>query len=105
MAEILYFDCSNGVSGDMFVGALIDLGADFEKIKSGVMSLGLDIDLRAEKSSSYGIAATKFTVIDKTTGHAADIGQHSHTHRHLKDIREILQKSLLDENIKHSALS
>jgi len=42
MKKILYFDASSGVSGDMFVGALIDAGADIEIIRSHIDSLGLD---------------------------------------------------------------
>ena len=42
MKKILYFDASSGVSGDMFVGALIDAGADIEIIRSHIDSLGLE---------------------------------------------------------------
>ena len=101
----MYFDAANGVSGDMFVGALIDLGADFERIKRDVMALGLDIELIAEKSSSRGIAATKFTVLDKTTGHEADSGHdHHHEHRHLSDIQKMINNAGIKESIKESAL-
>ena len=42
MTKILYFDTSSGVSGDMFVGALIDAGADIDIIRKHIASLGLE---------------------------------------------------------------
>ena len=38
----LYFDCFCGAAGDMIVGALLDAGADFEKIRDALDSLGVD---------------------------------------------------------------
>ena len=59
MAKIL-FDCSYGVSGDMIVGALLDLGADKEVLQSQLKSLKLgDYQLKITKLDS----ATDFDVI------------------------------------------
>ena len=41
MARIAYFDCLSGISGDMTLGALIDLGVETEAIESAVRSMGL----------------------------------------------------------------
>jgi pyridinium-3,5-bisthiocarboxylic acid mononucleotide nickel chelatase len=90
MKRILYFDASAGVSGDMFVGSLLDLGASLDRIRSHVAALGVDgIDLRARKVSSHGIAGTKFDVLDPASGHPVDEldehqphGDHGHPHRH-----------------------
>ena len=102
-SQIMYFDAANGVSGDMFVGAMIDMGADFEKIKSDVMSLGIEgIELKAEKQSTHGITATKFSVLEKATGRDID-SVRGGEHRHLSDIRDMLCKSSLDRNIISSA--
>ena len=38
----LYFDCSSGISGDMSVAALLDLGADREKLDKALSSLNLN---------------------------------------------------------------
>ncbi len=81
MTRILYFDASAGVSGDMFVGSLLDLGASLDVVRSHVVALGVEeMDLRARKVSSRGIAATKFDVLDPASGRAVDEPQH-HGHR------------------------
>ena len=82
MKKILYLDCYSGISGDMTVGALIDAGADFETIRQGLQSLKVDgLECRLESVVKKGVTAKKFTVIDSTTGEAAD-APHSHDHGH-----------------------
>ena len=86
MKKILYFDASSGVSGDMFVGALIDAGADIEIIRNHIDSLGLDgFSIRARKVSKSGLMGTKFDVIDPETGRDVDAPEdnhHGHDHEH-----------------------
>lgn len=105
MSKTIYFDASCGVSGDMFVGALLDLGADFEQIKADVYSLGLEVELTAETVIKQGIRAVKFSVLDKRTRRPAETVQGHHEHRHLKDIRHLIQTSALDQAVKDNALS
>ena len=42
MTKIAYLDCFSGVSGDMFLGALLDAGLPFGELKKGLESLPLD---------------------------------------------------------------
>lgn len=60
--KTLYIDCSYGASGDMLVGALIDLGADFGIIKEKLKNIPEVSEISAEKVKKSGISATKFNV-------------------------------------------
>ena len=81
MKRILYFDASAGVSGDMFVGSLLDLGASLDLIRSHVAALGVEgIELRARKVASRGIAGTKFDVLDPASGRPVDEPHGPHRH-------------------------
>lgn len=92
----LYFDCFSGAAGDMLVGALIDAGADFEKIRAVLGSLELtDYAVGATKIRKQGFAATQFSVdVDPAV---------SQPHRHLSDIRAILNNANLDPSIRETA--
>ena len=83
--RILYFDCFNGASGDMILGALLDAGVPFEGLRAAVGSLAIDgCDLSAERVLRAGISATKFRAIEGETAkavHAHD-GHHHHEHDH-----------------------
>lgn len=90
--KILYLDCSCGISGDMFVGAMLGLGVDGEHLKQALLSLGLDdFDIKLSKTNKCGIVAEKFDVI---------LNRHEHTHRHLADINRIIDKSPLESGVK-----
>lgn len=80
MAKVLYLDCFSGVSGDMFLGALLDAGAPFDELERVVGSLGLDgVSIARERVDRAGIGATRFRVAD---GGAAPDGAHEHHHDH-----------------------
>lgn len=60
----LYIDCSYGISGDMLVGALLDLGADEEYLKRMLNSLNLSFyDIKINKINKKGVLCTDFDVI------------------------------------------
>ena len=82
----VYLDCFSGISGDMLLAALIDLGAPTEQIVDGLDSLGLaDAHLEVEQVRRRGFQATNVRVV-----HAEQ-----HAHRHLSDILELLDNSAL----------
>ena len=92
----LYFDCFAGASGDMICGALVDAGADVEALKAQLASLGLSgYDITTERVKRSGIASIKFNVA---------VDEAAQPHRHLKDIREIIDRSALSELTKQRAL-
>jgi uncharacterized protein (TIGR00299 family) protein len=62
--RILYLDCFAGISGDMMIGALLDLGLDLADLQIALGRLPLDgYRLEASKVSRGGIQATQFKVI------------------------------------------
>lgn len=89
----LYLDCAAGISGDMTVGALMDLGVPLEVIRQGLSLLGLpegSYSLQAAKTTRLGVTATHF-IVD-----APDL----HHHRHYTDIKDMIASSSLSEPVK-----
>jgi uncharacterized protein (TIGR00299 family) protein len=95
--KICYLDAFSGISGDMTVGALIDAGADSNRLVEGLESLGTGARFEVEKTKRRGIAASKFRVIPGV-GAGASKG-----HRHLKHILEIIARSGLPARAKQNA--
>jgi len=91
---MLYLDCFSGASGDMILGALLDLGLPLDALKSALGSLALEYgDVGAEKVLRAGVTATKFRLHD--TRPSAPAG--SHAHYHLKGIVNRIRKSSLSQ--------
>lgn len=69
MTKALYIECNSGISGDMTLGALIDLGADIDVITKELDKLHIhgEYSLMAEKTKKSGISGTNFDVIIKNT--------------------------------------
>lgn len=83
--KILYYDCFAGISGDMNLAAMIDLGVEPEYLRAELGRLGLDheFELRVSPGSRSGIHGTQVDVVLKN-GEA-----HHHGHGHaLADTRE-----------------
>ena len=95
--RILYYDCFAGISGDMNLGALIDLGVDSEFLKTELEKLNIEgFHLDIKKDQRRGISGTKADVIVEN--------QDNEKHRHLRHVEEIVNGSSLSENIKINAL-
>jgi pyridinium-3,5-bisthiocarboxylic acid mononucleotide nickel chelatase len=92
--SMLYLDCFSGASGDMILGALLDLGLPLDALKSALGSLALEYgDVGAEKVLRAGVTATKFRLHDTRTPAAGGAG--GHAHYHLKGIVNRIRKSSL----------
>ena len=62
--KTLYFDCFSGISGDMTIGALLDLGLDLEYLKAELQKLPVEgYELRASRVVRANISAMKFDVV------------------------------------------
>jgi hypothetical protein len=61
--RIAYLECFSGISGDMFLGALLDAGVPPELLTKTVEALGVDARLEISRVDRSGISATKLDVI------------------------------------------
>ncbi|MEA3284109.1 MAG: nickel pincer cofactor biosynthesis protein LarC [Synergistota bacterium] len=98
----LYLEPFAGIAGDMFIGAMIDLGLFSQDEFISAMK-GLDLDdygLSIEKGLRRGISGIDFKV-EVRSGDHHDGHDHGHRHRHLSDILSILERSSLPENVKN----
>ncbi len=97
MKKILYYDCFAGISGDMNLGALIDLGVDQEYLKAELKKLNIvGFHLDITKASRQGIGGTKARVVIEN--------QENEKHRHLRHVEEIVNGSTLSEKVKENSL-
>lgn len=101
----LYFECKSGISGDMSVAALLDLGADKAKLDRALASMNLENEFtyNITKKSINGILATDFDVILPEHTHHKKNDHHHHTHRNLDDINKIIDKADISENSRKLA--
>jgi uncharacterized protein (TIGR00299 family) protein len=110
MMRALLYECASGISGDMNLGALIDLGVPYDYLAGelAALQLGGEFALRVERAQKMGIAGTRATVvlagiaaqeIDHAHAHAhAHEHEHehvpvAHTHRRYRDIRRLIEDS------------
>jgi len=88
--KTLYLDIFSGISGDMFIGALLDLGIDAHRFEHELEKLNVEgYHLHVSRGEKSGIAGTKFDVHlaehNHDHGHAHhhdDHGHHHHDHSH-----------------------
>ena len=116
---ILYLDCFSGISGDMFVGAMLDLGISLDSLKSELAKLNLDgFEIETSRVNRSGISATKFDVVQTHSSHThTHSHSHSHTHPHshehtdshshrsLSEIERMIRDSQLKDSVKSRALA
>lgn len=120
MKRTLYLECYSGISGDMTVAALLDLGVDPDKLRNALASLPLDgFSTRISRVNKAGIDACDFNVVLEEDNHDHDMeylyghehehehghghGHHHHRHhehRGLTEILDILGRSALSANAK-----
>ncbi len=96
--KIAYFDCFSGISGDMVLGAFLDLGLPLERVKDGLSKLklkGYEIgSRRVRRGSIYG---RKFDCLVKNAK------ARRLSHRTLKDILQLIKESRLKITVKELA--
>jgi hypothetical protein len=78
--RIAYLECFAGISGDMFLGALLDAGVSPKVLHDAVEALNLGASLSLSKVDRSGISSTKVEVLEN--GKPAEAATHSHSHEH-----------------------
>jgi len=101
--KILYYDCFAGISGDMNLGAMIDLGVDPEYLRAELRKIEIGpYEIRVTRDQRRGIFGTKLDVI-LPSGEGAPAA-HGHGHRSFKDIAGLIEKSNFSDGIKSTSL-
>ncbi len=123
--RLLYFDCFSGISGDMTVGALCDLGVSPSTFEWELSKLELgDYHLHFGRETRQHISGVKFSVHEGAT-HQSKVEEHDHGHEHHghephhhhghehephthgrshRQIRELIEGSELSDFVKRHAL-
>lgn len=117
--KILYYDCFAGISGDMNLGALIDLGVDVEFLKKELAKLPVHgYTLVVSRGMRKGISGTRAEVVideqhrhPQNNMHSSLLMHHHHghgTHHHhssYSEIREMISSSSLNQRVKDMSLA
>lgn len=129
--RIAYLDCFSGISGDMFLGALLDAGVPLDVFEKTVAALGIGARLEVSRVDRSGISAAKVDVLvngekelprevfwERNHGHEHEHGianEHPHSHEHsraagpeahgrsLKKIKQIISAAPIAETAKTTA--
>jgi uncharacterized protein (TIGR00299 family) protein len=127
--RILYLDLISGIAGDMFIGALLDLGLDPRELERELKKLKLDgYHLHVSRQQKSSISGVKFDVHlahDHDHGHEHEhhhdhdhdhhhghVHEHSHDHAHehegqrnFSEIRQLITRSKLSAWVKEKSIS
>jgi uncharacterized protein (TIGR00299 family) protein len=124
--RVAYLDCFSGISGDMFLGALIDAGVSPKIFEQTVEALKIGARLEISRVNRSGISATKVDVMVKGEKDSpregrtrvSDPHQHNHSHdvhhhapqphehhRGLTEIREIIRSAEISEPARNTAIA
>src|SRR5215469_16044702 len=129
--RIAYLECFSGISGDMFLGALLDAGVAPKVLEDAAAALHIGASLEISRVNRSGIEATKVDVHVKGLGdrrratvQKGHSHEHSHAHSHdardarghtdshqhghgrgLNEIKKIIRAAELSESAKHRAVA
>ncbi len=116
MGGMLYFECFSGISGDMAVAAMLDLGADQSKLMDVLDSLPLEgYRVEVSRRTRSGLDVADFNVILDEDNHDHDMDylygdghhhghHHDHPHRGMAEITEIIRKGRMTDGARDIAL-
>jgi len=95
--RIAYLDCHSGISGDMFLGAMLDAGFPLETLRQALADLPISgYELKLEQFQDKGIRGARFDVI---------LAAQEQPARHFTDIVSLLQAATLPPRVRERAIS
>ena len=95
--RIAYLDCSSGISGDMFLGAMLDAGFPLETLRQALASLPVSgYELKLETMQDKGIRGSRFEVA---------LAEQEQPARHFSDIVALLQAATLPPRVRERAIA
>ena len=99
MVNALLYDCFSGISGDMHIGAMLDVGVPLPYMRGGLnrLSLAPEFELQVERGKKMGIAGTKATVAVREEA--------PKPHRRLAHVAEIIQSAGYENGVEARALA
>ena len=99
MARTLLYDCFSGISGDMHIGAMVDIGVPVDHLRGELAKLSLksEFELEVESATKMGISGSKATVVLRD--------DRPKPHRRLADIVEIIQRAGYDQAVEARAVA
>lgn len=96
MSRVAYLDCVGGLAGDMLLAALLDAGADRERLEAVPTALGLEgVAIVVERVARHGIGAL----------HVRVDAPHEHEHRRYREIRDVLDRAELPDRVRERSLT
>jgi uncharacterized protein (TIGR00299 family) protein len=116
--RMAYLDCFSGISGDMFLGALLDAGVSAQLLHDTVTALNIDAKLEISRVLRGGISGTKIDVYSngekdlpreafwkQQQNHADTPHDHAHSNgRGLSEIRRIIDHAAISSTAKATAI-
>ncbi|WP_034994119.1 nickel pincer cofactor biosynthesis protein LarC [Liquorilactobacillus vini] len=108
MKRILFIDCNYGISGDMLLSSLIDLGIDLNLLKDQLRKVvNFDFQMSVQESEQKSISAKRMLLKFKLPNVEKSISQHQHhIHNHYHHIKEMISNAKgIDEKGKQMSLA
>ncbi len=94
--KYIYFDAFSGCSGDMILGALLDLGADVSKFQKDMQALALPVRISVREIRRATLRGLKVEVA---------VERDSPVHRKWEDVRKIIESSPFSRKVKERSLN